>query len=166
MVESITKKNKEIDWILPLEGIVTSSCGSRKNPILDIWETHDGIDIAAQEGTEVKAATDGTISEVRTSETLGNVVTIENKSGYRIVYAHLKEALVAVGDIVSAGQVVALSGNTGLSTGPHLHCSVYYRNALIDPLTLFDLPYTEEVSAEYAAREEKIPVAAVANKNI
>lgn len=147
-------QKKQEDWQNPVEGIVTSSCGRRINPILKKAELHNGIDIAVPTGTEVTAVKSGTITTVRTSATLGKVVEYETKDGYRVMYAHLSKPLVQVGDEVKQGQAVAESGNTGLSTGPHLHYSLWDGAVLLDPLDFVTLDYTAEVSAEYEARGE------------
>lgn len=142
----------------PVEGVITSSCGTRQNPILKKEELHDGLDIAVAEGTEVVAIKSGVVTETRTSATLGKLVKFHTEDGYEVMYAHLSEVLVKKGDKIRQGQAVARSGNTGLSTGPHLHYSVWKDGTLLDPLPFVSLPYTGEVRAEYAARGA-LPVA-------
>lgn len=139
-----------------MQGVVTSSCGTRRNPILKKQELHDGLDIAVAEGTEVAAVKSGVVTETRTSPTLGRLVRFRTEDGYEITYAHLSESLVKKGDKIRQGQAVALSGNTGLSTGPHLHYSVRKDGTLLDPMPFVTLRYTEEVRLEYEARGEAI----------
>ena len=124
--------------------------------MLGVWEFHNGIDIASEEGTEVVAVCDGRVVEIRKSETLGNVLVYETIDGYRITYAHLKETIKEQGDFIKQGEVVALTGNTGLSTGPHLHYGVEYDGEYIDPYGFVDLDYTYEVVEEYRARGETV----------
>lgn len=139
-----------------MQGIVTSSCGTRQNPILKREELHDGLDIAAAEGTEVAAVKSGVVTETRTSATLGRLLKFRTADGYEVMYAHLSETLVKKGEEIRQGQAVARSGNTGLSTGPHLHYSVWKEGVLLDPLPFVTLRYTEEVRKEYEARGEAL----------
>ncbi len=92
------------------------------------------MDIAAPVGTEVAAVKSGVVTEVRTSVTYGKVVEYETADGYEIMYAHLSEIFVTEGEAVSQGQIIAKSGNTGLTTGPHLHYSVWKDGELLDPM--------------------------------
>lgn len=140
----------------PAEGTVTSSCGIRENPILHTIESHDGIDIALEEGTPVVAVKSGVVMNIRTSATYGLVLEYTTYDGYEVMYAHLSDVLVDVGDLVLQGDAVALSGNTGLSTGPHLHYGLWRNGILLDPLEYVTLPYTQEVVAEYTARGDMI----------
>lgn len=127
-------EKKAEDWIAPVSGVVSSACGARENPILHKQEVHDGVDIAVSEGTDVLAVKSGTVTEVRTSATYGKLLRYETTDGYTIFYAHLSEILVKKGETIKQGQVVARSGNTGLSTGPHLHYGIYRDGVLLDPM--------------------------------
>ncbi|MFV0314856.1 MAG: M23 family metallopeptidase [Anaerotignum sp.] len=149
-------EEKQEGWIDPAEGVITSSCGVRENPVLKKMELHNGIDIGVGIGTPVLAVRSGVVSEVRTSATFGKVVQYETEDGYTVMYAHLSEILVEEGEQIKQGDVVAKSGNTGLSTGPHLHYSLWKDGKLLDPLGFVTLKYTQEVVAEYAARGESI----------
>lgn len=127
-------EKKQEDWLSPVEGVITSYCGKRENPILHKQENHNGLDIAVPEGTDVIAVKSGTVTEVRTSATYGKVLEYETKDGYTVMYAHLSKVLVKQGEEIKQGQVVAKSGNTGLSTGPHLHYSLWKGETLLDPM--------------------------------
>ena len=127
-------EKKQEDWLSPVEGVITSYCGERENPILHKQENHNGLDIAVAEGTDVIAVKSGTVTEVRTSATYGKVLEYETKDGYTVMYAHLSKVLVKQGEEIKQGQVVAKSGNTGLSTGPHLHYSLWKGETLLDPM--------------------------------
>ena len=134
MLTAVTWEKKQEDWLSPVEGIITAACGERRNPILGKWELHNGLDIAVAEGTDVVAVKSGTVTEVRTSATYGKVLKYETKDGYTVMYAHLSKVLVKQGEEIRQGQVVAKSGNTGLSTGPHLHYSLWKEEELLDPM--------------------------------
>lgn len=122
-------------WIDPVDdGVITSYCGSRSNPVLNVDEYHNGLDIAADEGADVYAVRSGTVTDIRTSETYGNVMEFETDDGYRIVYCHLQKIFVEEDEKIVQGEVVALAGSTGLVTGPHLHYTVYLGSMLMDPL--------------------------------
>ena len=127
-------EKKQEDWLSPVDGVITSYCGERENPILHKQENHNGLDIAVPEGTDVIAVKSGTVTEVRTSATYGKVLEYETKDGYTVMYAHLSKVLVKQGEEIKQGQVVAKSGNTGLSTGPHLHYSLWKGETLLDPM--------------------------------
>lgn len=137
-----------------MQGIITSSCGSRENPILHKEELHDGLDIAVAEGTAVLAVKSGTVTEVRTSATYGKLLKFMTEDGYEIMYAHLSEVLTEKGERVKQGQIVARSGNTGLSTGPHLHYGIYKEGNLLDPMEFITFGGTNGVRAEFPTRGE------------
>lgn len=139
-------------WIEPVNGIVTSSCGIRENPILNRNELHNGIDIAVSENTDALAVRSGVVTYVGTSNTYGNLLKFKTEDGFTIMYAHLNKPLVRVGEKIKQGQKIAKTGNTGLSTGPHLHYSVWKGSMLIDPMQFVSLKYTKDVELEYAAR--------------
>lgn len=143
-------------WRNPAEGIVTSSCGMRENPVLHTMELHNGIDIALDTGTPVVAVKSGVVMAVYTSATYGKVLRYTTSDGYQVMYAHLSDVWVEVGEIVEQGDVVALSGNTGLTTGAHLHYSLWLGEELLDPLEYVTLGYTTGVLAEYQARGEML----------
>ena len=127
-------EKKQEEWISPVEGVITSGCGERMNPVLHKQELHDGVDIAVAVGTDVVAVKSGTVTEVRTSATYGKLLKYETEDGYEVMYAHLSKVLVEKGEEIRQGQVVAKSGNTGLSTGPHLHYSLWRKGELLDPM--------------------------------
>ena len=128
-------EKKQEEWLWPVEGVITSQWGERQNPLLHKQEFHDGLDIAVAEGTDVVAVRGGIVTEVRTSATYGRLLKYETEDGYTVMYAHLSKVLVKKGDEVQQGQVIAHSGNTGLSTGPHLHYSIQKDGEWQDPLS-------------------------------
>ena len=114
--------------LYPLKGTLSSSFGER-------WgRMHEGMDIAVPEGTPVKAAECGTVSYVNeNSNGYGKIVRIDHGYGIETAYAHLSEIQVYEGQTVPAGATIALSGNTGRSTGPHLHFEIIENGNPIDP---------------------------------
>lgn len=121
-------------WIDPVDnGVISSPCGARTNPVLDVEEYHNGLDIAADEGSNVYAVRSGIVTDIHFSETYGNVMSYKTNDGYTIVYNHLKSILVEEGEKITQGEVVAYVGSTGLVTGPHLHYTVYLDSMLMDP---------------------------------
>jgi murein DD-endopeptidase MepM/ murein hydrolase activator NlpD len=114
----------------------TSGYGMRIHPISGIWHMHTGIDLANRVGTPIIAAGSGTVVHVENQvSNYGRVVIIDHGNGYRTLYAHLHEAYVSMGEYVSTGQQIGTMGNTGRSTGPHLHFSVFRGSQPIDPMS-------------------------------
>ena len=134
LLTGVLWEKKREEWLSPVEGVITSACGERVNPILGKRENHNGLDIAVAEGTAVIAVKSGKVTEVRTSATYGKLLEYETTDGYTVMYAHLSKILVQEGEMVKQGQKVAESGNTGLSTGPHLHYSLWKGEKLLDPM--------------------------------
>ncbi|MCL5021137.1 MAG: M23 family metallopeptidase [Bacteroidetes bacterium] len=119
------------------DGIITDRFGMRFHPILHILLMHEGIDLGAEVGTHVHATGDGVVSYVGRRGGYGNVIVIDNGFGYSTLFGHLSKALVKPGQNVKRGQVIALSGDTGLSTGPHLHYEVRKNGVHVDPTGYF-----------------------------
>jgi murein DD-endopeptidase MepM/ murein hydrolase activator NlpD len=121
----------------PLENtIITSPFGYRDSPIHGGLSFHPGVDLRAKTGTEVKAARDGIIKETGELKIYGNYVIIRHNGGYESVYAHLSRILVKVNQHVNAGDIIALSGNSGISTGPHLHFEIRKDGKPVNPSQL------------------------------
>ncbi|MBQ6612574.1 MAG: M23 family metallopeptidase [Alistipes sp.] len=123
---------------------VSSLFGMRHHPTLDTWRMHDGVDLTAPIGTSVYATADGTISLSRVQGGYGDIIEINHGHGYTTRYAHLSARYVSEGDKVMRGQVIGDVGNTGTSTGPHLHYEVRYRNNPVNPVHYFDKDMSEE----------------------
>lgn len=112
------------------------------------------MDIACPVGTPVIAVENGAVTETGKSATYGNYMKYITDSGYEIMYAHLKKAMVKKGDTVKRNQTVALSGDTGLVTGAHLHYSIRRDGKLLDPMAFISLSWTQDVKKEYDDRGE------------
>ena len=110
--------------IWPARGFVTSDFGHRLDPYTAARVMHKGLDIAAQPGTSVVAPADGTVVFASTEGGYGNVLVIDHGYGIKTRYGHLQQILVKAGQKIHRGDKVALSGNTGRSTGPHVHYEV------------------------------------------
>lgn len=117
---------KAFDW--PARARISSPFGPRWGGM------HNGIDIAIVTGTPVKAAADGKVIYSGVNGGYGIMVIIDHGNGVETRYAHHSRNVVKVGDFVHRGQVIAYSGNTGNSTGPHLHFEIRYRNKPVDPM--------------------------------
>lgn len=117
----------------PLQGRISSCYGYRTDPITGKRSYHRGIDIAVAEGTDVLAAMDGTVKASAYSDVGGHYVIIKHENGTESYYGHLQKRTVAKGDIVRQGERIGLSGNTGVTTGPHLHFQLTYNNRTVDP---------------------------------
>lgn len=112
--------------ILPIEkGEITSGFGVRRHPVLGVLKMHDGIDMVLPIGTPVFATADGEIESAEVHGGYGRTITIKHEqSGYRTVFAHLSSFNVQKGQKVKRGDMIGKSGNSGMSTGPHLHYEV------------------------------------------
>lgn len=124
----------------PLEGEVVTAFSMEElvyNATLGDWRTHDGVDIAAEAGTSVLAASSGTVISVEEDPLMGTTVVIEHDGGYQTTYSNLQaEPSVAEGDTVSAGQIIGAVGDTAAAEaaqGPHLHFSVTCDGEPVDP---------------------------------
>jgi murein DD-endopeptidase MepM/ murein hydrolase activator NlpD len=117
---------------------ISDEFGWRKHPVLKKWIFHEGTDLSANIGTDVMTTSDGVVERViKSKKGYGNRVVINHGYGYKTVYAHLNEFNVKTGDIVKRGDVIGKVGNTGLSTGPHLHYEVLVNNRPLNPQQYF-----------------------------
>jgi len=114
---------------------ITSYFGLREEPIPGASTNHAGIDIGVTIGTNVYAAEAGTVTTASYSNSAGNWIVLDHGNGYITKYMHNSEIKVSVGDVVAKGQIIALSGNSGNSEGPHLHFEVNYNGQAVDPLS-------------------------------
>lgn len=117
----------------PVSGLLSSPYGSRRHPVHNEFRFHTGVDISVPPGSEVKATADGIVSFAGSTENSGIVVVIEHGSEFSTAYAHSRKALVRVGQRVVRGEAIALSGSTGISTGPHVHYEIWKNGRHTDP---------------------------------
>lgn len=129
-----------LTWPVPSSSYITSPFGERTQPTAGAPTNHRGIDISAPLGTQIVAACGGTVIASGPASGYGNWIKINHDSTYSgmvTIYGHMKTLLVKTGDIVSAGDVIALVGNEGISTGPHLHFQVEINEVAVNPLSYF-----------------------------
>lgn len=119
-------------YVAPHIGRVTSNFGWRR------YRYHYGIDLGLKIGDTIVSTWDGMIRVTQLSRSYGNVIVVRHNNGLETVYAHLSKSLVYSGQVVKAGQVIGLGGNTGHSTGPHLHFEIRYLGQPIDPIEVID----------------------------
>ena len=110
-------------------------------------EFHTGIDIAAPVDTPVLAVSNGIITETGSSVLNGKYIWLEIDEGYSVIYAHLNKINVKKAQRVERGQVIGLSGNTGRSSGPHLHYGVYKNGDPVDPVAYLRIRHEPEIPA-------------------
>lgn len=127
-------------FLAPVEGTVTSGFGERPNPMGAGTEFHPGIDIAAAEGTPIRAASGGRVVAAGPEGGYGNVVVLDNGNGVTTRYGHCSQIFSRVGQTVDAGSVIAAVGSTGRSTGPHVHFEVRVGDKPVDPASFLPKP--------------------------
>ncbi len=121
--------------IAPARGQLSSGFGWRLHPILGVYMMHEGQDITASIGTPVMATAMGKVVEREYSSSFGNYVVVAHGGGIRTLYAHLSAFKCELGQKIRRGQVIGLLGNTGRSTGPHVHYEVHLGERPVDPMT-------------------------------
>ena len=122
---------KPVGW--PVKGWLTSSFGMRRDPFNGRRKMHEGLDIAARTGTPVTATADGIVSSVKTEPGYGKVVIVDHGYGYRTIYGHNSRYFVKVGQRVRRGERIAAVGNTGRSTGSHVHYEIRLNGVPVNP---------------------------------
>lgn len=119
-------------------GPVTSQYGPRIHPVTgNVYSFHSGIDLGIPEGVKAPAAADGTVSFAGWADGYGNYIVVEMADGTSFAYGHLDDIWVNVGDIVKKGDIVGLVGNTGVSTGPHMHIEHIVNGERVDPYDFY-----------------------------
>jgi murein DD-endopeptidase MepM/ murein hydrolase activator NlpD len=122
----------------PLRGWITSWYGWRNDPFTGSRSFHTGLDIGAAHGQTVVAAMEGVVSAVGYSAVAGNYIVLSHHSGYSTMYAHLSSTLVKTGQRVNQSAAIGRVGNTGYSTGPHLHFTVNKHGRTLNPMTVLN----------------------------
>ena len=123
-------------WIKPVSGYtITSTFGNRLHPVLGYYRMHNGIDMAAAQGTPIYATRAGTVTTASyQAGGAGNYVSINHGDGFASIYMHMTHYVVSAGQKVSQGQLIGYVGSTGISTGPHLHFGISYAGTYVNPL--------------------------------
>ena len=122
------------EFILPGAGPVSMKFGTREYVNGKKRGQHRGLDLAVSSGTEIKAAENGKVVFAGKLKAFGGTVVIDHGQGVHTLYFHLSKFMKAVGEAVEEGEIIALSGNSGISSGPHLHWGMSVNNVRVDPL--------------------------------
>lgn len=130
-------KGGKFTWPVPSSYQITSPFGYRMHPVLKVWKGHTGVDIGVASGSNIVAAASGTVIIASWYGGYGNAVVIDHGSGISTLYGHNSSLKVSVGQKVSKGQSIAVSGSTGISTGPHCHFEVRINGDYVDPMKYF-----------------------------
>ncbi len=120
--------------IAPVLGLITDGYGRRKDPFTGHLAFHRGLDVSARRGTPIKAPADGIVVFAGRNGGLGKTLRLSHDFGFTTVYGHLDKILVEAGDVVTRGQEIGTLGNSGRSTGPHLHYEVHEDGVSKNPL--------------------------------
>ncbi|GAB1484741.1 M23 family metallopeptidase [Treponema sp.] len=115
---------------------ISSSYGFRRNPVTGTMKVHEGLDLAAPEGSEVYASRDGKVIAVGEDPVYGRYIIIEHEGGWKSIYGHLQETLVDLRKTLRSGNLIGRVGTTGQSTGPHLHFELRRDGEARDPASL------------------------------
>ena len=125
---------------LPYAVSITDAYGYRIHPLSGTYKWHNGVDLAAGSGTAIYATKSGTVTSATYNEAYGYMVTINHGDGYSSLYGHMTNYIVSAGDYVTQGQTIGYVGSTGWSTGPHLHFTIYYNGADVNPMNYVSMP--------------------------
>jgi murein DD-endopeptidase MepM/ murein hydrolase activator NlpD len=117
----------------PVRGVIRSGFGGRTDPFSSEGAFHTGVDLAVTRGTPVHTTADGVVTTASWHTGYGNLVVVDHGNGFQTYYGHLSKVLVIPGEEVRLGQVVALSGSTGRSTGPHVHYEIRMHGVPVNP---------------------------------
>lgn len=150
--DSMLNMGRTLDHIPAIQPVInkeltllTASYGMRIHPFYKSLSPHQGVDYTVPEGSRVFATADGTVKEVTSRATSsGLTVVLSHEGGYETLYSHLGEIKVRRGQRVRRGDIIALTGNTGLSLAPHLHYEVRHRGVRVDPIHYFFMELTPE----------------------
>ncbi len=124
--------------------LLTASYGMRMHPFYRTLKSHQGVDFTIPEGTRIFATADGTVKSITVNSTSGREITLDHGNGYTTKYSHIGATTVARGSRVKRGDIIALSGNSGLSITPHLHYEVSYNGMRVDPIHYFFMELSPE----------------------
>jgi len=140
----------DIPTLWPLKGVqgyITQNFGPAIHPFTGNWYLHKGVDLAYGYGVPIIATANGKVVENDSDEGFGNFLIIRHKYGFYTKYAHLQRTYVKSGQEVAQGDVIGTMGNTGLSTGPHLHYEVRIGSQVVDPLKYINMNENHDIFA-------------------
>lgn len=163
-IKAYYNDNKElmrhIPAIRPVSGIILSGFGMRRHPVLGYKRMHEGVDFRARVGTPIYSTGDGIVSSTRRWRTYGLLLVIDHGHGYETRYAHLSALADGIepGVKVERGQIIAYSGNSGMTSGPHLHYEVLRNGNPVDPLNYMFADLSPEEFIEYRRIAQSNPV--------
>ncbi len=148
-LQRVGTKRNNIPSIQPVTNheltLLTAAYGTLMHPFYRTLQSHQGVDYALPEGTRIFATADGVVKEVKgKNSTSGITVIIDHRNGYTTSYSHLQSVKVKRGRNVQRGDIIALSGNSGLSLAPHLHYEVRYNGVRVDPIHYFFMELTPD----------------------
>ncbi len=154
------EKMGHLPAVKPVNGQVLSGFGMREHPVLGYQRHHDGVDFRARIGTPIYATGDGVVQEAGRRGNYGIRIIIDHDYGYQTKYAHLNEIEDGIepGTEVERGQQIAESGNTGVTSGPHLHYEVHQNNQPVDPLNYLFADLSPQEYREYRRIAEENPM--------
>lgn len=150
--DNYLKTIKSIPVGRPVSGAITSRYGKRLDPVNGKSASHTGVDIRGKRGEKIFATASGTVTKAFKNGGYGNYVEIDHGNGYKTRFAHMQNFVVKKGERIEQGQLIGQVGNTGRSTGPHLHYEILLSNKTVNPskfLKIADLTHT------FKARSEK-----------
>lgn len=156
LIDTIKSKGRELNNIPSIQPIInkkltllTASFGMRIHPFYKSLVQHNGVDYTVPEGTRVFAPADGVVKSAvtRKASSSGMSVTIDHGNGYQTIYNHLSKVTVRRGQRVRRGDIIALTGDSGLSLSPHLHYEIVYNGKHVDPIHYF---FNELTPEEYS----------------
>lgn len=145
----IENQDHSKDDLLPVQGTISSTFGFRRDPFLKDIRWHNGIDIAAPKGAPIKSVIAGEVIFSGKKDGYGNVVIISDKNGVKTIYAHNEKNLVTAGEKIDKGDVIALVGDSGRSTGPHLHFELRINDKPIDPMNFLYTKYAKNLNTPH-----------------
>ena len=148
-LKTVGSKRDNIPSIQPVTNheltLLTAAYGTLMHPFYRTLQSHQGVDYAVAEGTRIFATADGIVKEIKgKTSTSGITVIIDHRNGYTTSYSHLQSVKVKRGQRVQRGDIIALSGNTGLSLAPHLHYEVRHNGTRVDPIHYFFMELTPD----------------------
>ncbi|MCB0331179.1 MAG: peptidoglycan DD-metalloendopeptidase family protein [Bdellovibrionales bacterium] len=139
-LDQIITRIRKLPIGYPGNGYVNSQYGPRRSPFSGQPRVHKGVDIALPYGSYVQSTAEGEVESVKNTRSYGLVIDVRHANGVVTRYAHLSQALVQEGEKICRGEYLGLVGNSGMSTGPHLHYEIRVRGKAIDPLLLMEIP--------------------------